>query len=277
MKLNGTHQFLAYADDVNLLGDNIDTTNKNTQTLIDASKEVGLEVNVEKTKYMLVSHDQNVGQNWEIRIGNRSFENVSQFKYLGTTVTNQNFIQEEIKRRLNSGNACYHSVQNLLSSHLLSKNVKVRIYKIIILPVVLYGHETWSLTLREEHKLRVAENRVLKRIFEPKKDGVTGGWRKLHNEELHNLYCSPSKIRIIKSRRMRWVGHVARMGEKRNVYRLLVGKPEGKSPLGRPRHRWIDSIKMDKIGVGIVDWIGLAQDRYRWRALVNAVMNLRVP
>jgi hypothetical protein len=108
---------------------NIDTINKNTETLIDASKKVGLEVNVEKSQYMLVSRDQNADQIRDIEIGNRSFENVSQFKYLGTTVTNQNLIQEEIKRRLNSGNACYHSVQNLLSSRLLSKNVKVRAYK----------------------------------------------------------------------------------------------------------------------------------------------------
>jgi hypothetical protein len=164
-------------------------------------------------------------------------------------------IQEEIKRRLNSGNACYHPVQNLLSSRLLSKNMKVRTYKTIILPVVLYVCETWSLALREEHKLRVFENRVLRRIFGPKRDRVTGGWRKLHNEELHNLYSSPSIIRIIKSRRMRWAGHVARMGEKRNMYRLVVGKPEGKRPLGRPRRRWIDNIKMDllEIGLGVVN------------------------
>jgi hypothetical protein len=104
-------------------------------------------------------------------------------------------------------------------------------------------------------------------------------WRKLHNEELHNFYSSASIIRIIKSRRMRWAGHVARMGGKRNVYRLLVGKPEGKRPLGRPRRSWIDNIKMDllEIVVSVVDWIGLTQDRYRWRALVNSVMNLRVP
>jgi hypothetical protein len=117
------------------------------------------------------------------------------------------------------------------------------------------------------------------RIFGPKRDRVTGGWRKLHNEELHNLCSTPSIIRIIKSRRMRWAGHVARMREKRNVYRLLVGKPKRKRPLGRPRRRWVDNIKVDllEIGLNVVDWIGLAQDRYRWRALVNSVMNLGVP
>jgi sorting nexin-29 len=139
LKLNGTHQLLAYADNVNLLGDNIDATKKNTETLIDASKEVGQEINIEKTKYKLLSHHQNVGRNRDIKIANRSFGNVSQFKYLRTIVTNQNLIQEEIKKRLNSGNACYHSDQNLLSSRLLSKNLKIRIYKTIILPVVLYG------------------------------------------------------------------------------------------------------------------------------------------
>jgi hypothetical protein len=126
----------------------------------------------------------------------------------GTTITNQNLIQEEIKGRLNSGNACCHSVQNLLSSHLLSKNIKIRIYRTIILPMVLYGCETWPLTLRKKHSLKVFENRVLRRIFGPKTDKVTGGWRKLHNEELHNLYPYPHIIKMIKSRMMRWTGHV---------------------------------------------------------------------
>jgi hypothetical protein len=142
---------------------------------------------------------------------------VSQFKYLGTTVTNQNLIQEEIMR-LNSGNACYHSVQNLLTSRLLSKNLKIIIYKTIILPVVLYGCETWSLTLREEHRLRVFENRVLWRKLGPKRDEVMGQWRKLHNEELRDLYSLPSIIRTMKLRMMRWVGHVARMGGKRGMF-----------------------------------------------------------
>jgi hypothetical protein len=157
---------------VNLLGYNIliDTIKKNTGTLIDASKEVDLEVNKEKTKYMLLSLHQNTEQNHDMKITKSSFENVAQFEYLGTTVTNQNLIQDGIKRRLNSGNACYHSVHNLLSSYLLSKNVKIRIYKMIILPVALYGYGTWSLTLREKHRLRVFENMVLRRIFGPKRD-----------------------------------------------------------------------------------------------------------
>jgi len=138
-----------------------------------------------------------------MKIDNRSFERVEEFKYLGTTLTNQNTIQEEIKSRLKLGNACYHSVQNLLSSRLLSKNLKTKIYRTIIRPLVLYGCETWSLTLREEHRLRVFENRVLRRIFGPRRDEVTGEWKKLHNEELNDLYFSPIIVRVIKSRRMR--------------------------------------------------------------------------
>jgi hypothetical protein len=131
-----------------------------------------------------------------------------------------------------------------LSSRLLSKNIQIRIYKTIILPVVLYGCETWSPTLREEHRLRLFENRVLRRIFGSKGEEVTGDWRKLH-EYLHNLYSSPNIIGMTKSRKMRWTGHVARRAEKRNAYRILLGKPEGKKPLGRPRRRWVDNIKID--------------------------------
>ena len=143
----------------------------------------------------------------------------------------------------------------------------------------MYGCETWSLTLREERKLRVFENMLLRRIFGPRREEVTGEWRRLHNEELNDLYCSPSIVRVMKLRRMRWAGHVARMGEEMRAYRVFVGQPEGKRPLGRPRHRWVDNIRMDlqEVGCGYVDWIELAQDRDRWRTLVSAVMNLRVP
>jgi len=133
--------------------------------------------------------------------------------------------------------------------------------------------------LREERKLRVFENRVLRRIFGPRRDEITREWRRLHNEELNDLYSSPNIVRVIKSRRMRWAGHVVRMGEDTGVYRVLVGKPEGKRPLGRPRRRWVDIVRTDlqEVGCGYMDWIGLAQDRDRWRTLVSAVMNLRVP
>jgi len=126
------------------------------------------------------------------------------------------------------------------------------------LPVVLYGCETWSLTLREERKLRVFENMVLRRIFGPRRDEVTREWRRLHNDELNDLYSSPNIVRVIKSR-MIWTGHLARVGEERGVYSVLVGKPEERRPLGRPGCRWVDNIRMDlqEVGCGYVDWIEL--------------------
>jgi predicted ABC-class ATPase len=151
-----------------------------------------MEVSADKTKYTVMSRDQNAGRIQSVRIDNSTFERVEEFKYFGTNLTNQNSIAEEIKSRLRSGNACYYSVQNLLSSKLLSKNLKVKIYRTTILPVVLYGCETWSLTLREERKLRVFENKVLRRIFRPRRDEVTGDWRRLHNEEL--MICTPNPI-----------------------------------------------------------------------------------
>jgi hypothetical protein len=132
--------------------------------------------------------------------------------------------------------------------------------------------------LREKHRLRVYENTELRRIFRPRRE-EDGSWRKLHNDELHNLYSSPNIVRVIKSRRMRWAGHVARMGEGRSVYRVLVRRPEGKRPLGRPRRRWEDNIKMDlkETRIDGANWIQLARDTVRWLAFVNTVMNLRVP
>ena len=157
--------------------------------------------------------------------------------------------------RLKSGNACYHSVQNLLSSSLLSKSVKIKICRTIILPVVLCGCETWSLALREECRLRVFESRVLRRIFGPKRDEVTGELSRLHDKELHSVYSSPN----IESRRLSWVGHVARMGETRGAYRSLVWNPEGKRPPGRHMLKWEDNIKTDlrRVGWGhVLDWFG---------------------
>jgi hypothetical protein len=139
---------------------------------------------------------------------------------------------------------------------LLSTDIKIKIYRNIIFPFAFYGCETWSLTLTEERRLRVFENRVLRGMFGARRHEVTGEWRRLHSEELNDLYCSPNIVRVIKSRRMRWAGHVARMGERRGIYRVLLGKPEGKTPLGRPRCRCEDNIRwiFRKWGVGV--WTG---------------------
>ena len=170
LKLNCTHWLLAYADDINILGGGIHILKENAEALVDVTREIRREVIADKTKYMVMSRDQNVGQNRSVRIDKNTFERVEEFKYLGAAFTILNSIREEIKFSRKSGNACCLSVQNLLSSRLLSRKLEIKIYRTINLPVVLYGCETSSLTLREVRKLRVFENMVLRRIFGPRRD-----------------------------------------------------------------------------------------------------------
>ena len=168
-----------------------------------------------------------------------------------------------IRSILKSGNACYYSMQNISSSSLLSKNKIIKIYRNIILTVVLYGCETWSLILREERRLRVFENRVLRRLFGPTRDEITGQLRKLHTDELNALHSSTNIICGIKSRRMRGARHVARMGDRRGAYRVSTGKREGEGTLGRSRRRSEDNIKLDLQEVGRGAWTGLIWLRIR--------------
>jgi shikimate kinase len=208
LKLNVTHQFLVYADYVIMLGGSTRTLNKNTEALAVASKQTVLEVSAEKMKYMIMSRDQPAGQNCILKIGNKSFDRLVHFRYLGTNPTYRNSRHAEIKSRWKSRNGFYHSVHKLFSYSVLSKNIKIN-YN---LTRCFYRYESWPLTLREELRLRVFKNGVLRRIFGPKIDEVTGKWRKLHNEELNYLFFLPSVVRVIKLRRMVWAEHVARMG-----------------------------------------------------------------
>ena len=174
---------------------------------------------------------------------------------LGKTLKNKNCIREEIKSRVTSRHAYYHSVQNILSLISLSRNTEIKIHRTVILPVVLYGCEVLSLILREKHRLRMFKNRVLQKITGPKRDGETEGWRRLHNGELRDLYISPNMMWVNRSKRMKWVGHVACTREKRNAHGVFVGRPEGKKQLEKPWHRRDDNIKMDiqEVGCGGMD------------------------
>ena len=197
LKLYGTHQLLVYAPDVNILGGVVHNVKKNREALVVASKESRLEVNADKLSTCSCL---------ETRMQDEfTIQGLITLPLRGWKSSNF-WEQEEIKCRMKSGNACYHSVHNLLSSNLLSQNIKFKIYRTLTLPFVLYGCNIWSVTLREERRLSVFENRALKGIFEPKRDKVTGELSKLRNEELNDLYCSPNIVLVIKSRRFRLGG-----------------------------------------------------------------------
>jgi len=191
--LNGLNQLFVYADDVDLIGDDVDALQSNTDVLVEACDEIGLQVNIDKTKCMIRSRNTGNEGNKNIRIRDEVIET---FKYYRAYVISKN----EATDRLISGNACFYSVQKLLTSRFISRKMKLKIYRTVILPVILSGCESWSTTLADEHKLRVFENKVFRKIYGPKRDEMTGKWRRLHNEELHGLYDSLDVVKILKSR-----------------------------------------------------------------------------
>jgi hypothetical protein len=184
-----------------MMSESIYTINKTKEPLLATSKETDLKVSAEKTKCMFMAHEHSAGQSQKMKVDNKSFESAAKFTYLRTTLKNQHCIHEEIMSRLNSGKACHHLFKNLLSSSLRSKNIKVKTHKTIILPVVLAGCDTWSLILREKHRLRMFKNSVQRKISGPTKEEVTGDWRQLHNKKMHELYSPLNTFQVIKSRR----------------------------------------------------------------------------
>ena len=207
--------------------------------------------------------------------GGSQLEAVSSFKYLGSTITSRNLIQEEVRLRIAAGTRCSWALDTAFRSRILSRATKTQIYTTIIRPVVLYGCETWALTKQLENKLEIFQRSILRRIWGPVWDGEAGEWRRRHNHELIALSGLPPISNVIRSQRLRYAGHIARMEERRLTRRAMLGKPVGTRPRGRPRKRWLDNVVED---LGILEinpneWMGLAEDRTFWRRTVKAAMD----
>ena len=199
-------------------------------------------------------------------------EAVTSFKYLGSTVTSLNQIEEEIRIRIAAGARCAWALDTTLKSSMLSRATKTQIYTTIIRPVVLYGCETWRLTKESERRLNVFERSILRKIWGPVMDDEAGEWRRRHNHELIALSGLPPITNVIRSQRLRWAGHASRKEDGQLVKEIMVGRPLGTRPLGRPRKRWIDNMKedMNKLGEDPEEWRQLSEDRAVWKRLVKA-------
>ncbi|KAL4084268.1 hypothetical protein QTP88_028093 [Uroleucon formosanum] len=262
-----TVDLLAYADDIAILGNSVEEVKSSCRKLMKTAGKVGLQINDEKTEYILVNSEVNYRQGEIMEVDNHSFKRVSHFNYLGSILTNDNNIKVEIDTRLKKGNNCYYGLGKVLSAKAVSKNLKVQIYTTLIRPVVLYGSETWPLRKAEQMRLEVFERKILRRVFGPCKDDQTGEWRKRHNQELQNLFQRPDITKEISVRRLRWAGHAWR--KQGSIIRTVIeNNPAGKRPLGRPRLRWEDCVIKDvgRIGANL-QWREEAEDRNRWRSI----------
>ena len=261
---------LAYADDVELCGEELPYIEDTYMEFKNVAERTGLEINIPKTKIMEVARVPSIIGDQQF--GGSALEAVPTFKYLGSTVTSSNLIDEEIRLRMAAGSRCSWALDATFKSRVLSRATKTQIYTTIIRPIVIYGCETWRLTKESERRLNVFERGILRRIWGPVWDEEDGEWRRRHNHELMTLSGVPQITNIIRSHRLRWAGHVSRMEDGRLAKEVMVGKPMGTRPLGRPRKRWIDNVKEDMtiLGVNPDAWMQMAEDRAVWRQLVKA-------
>lgn len=269
---NGPNLLLAFADDVDIIGNSRLNVKNTFSNFEEHAGNMGLKINEEKTKYMYSTRNNRirdrVGQN--ITIDDYNFERVKKFKYLGTTLSEDTDGTEEINCRIQAGNKCLYATHKLLKSKQTSRRTKINIYKTIIRPVVMYGCETWTLTVANEERLRVFERRVLRKIYGPTVDATTGRYRTRTNRELEDLYGEPNIVREIKSKRLQWAGHVRRLPDNRTVRLVWEEIPEGKRPLGRPRLRWRDNIAKDLRAMDIQNPLDAMSDRQQWRTIVKS-------
>lgn len=271
---NRGSQVLAYADDLVLISRSVQELQEHFLQLEQEAKKVGLSVNTVKTKYMIATRNDNRwGNSNTVQIGDHNFERVYKFKYLGSIVSVDNKISDEISERLKDGNRSYGALLPLMKSKDLSKNEKKKIYRTIIRPIVTYASETWTLLKNDVRRLAVWERKILRRIYGPKIEN--GEWRIRTNEEVLELYGQPDIIQEIKSARLRWLGHIERSDERSLLSKLYKGHPGGRRCIGRPRKRWLEDIEEDIREMGIRTWRRRAQDRGEWATIVRQALVLQ--
>lgn len=266
---------LGYADDIDIVGENEQETIKTLTHLKAAAQKMGLIINQDKTEYMVIARDGKDKNSGHIQIDDMKIKRTETYKYLGTNFNCSNIIREEIKSRVHSGNKVYYALQHLLKSNDLSRNIKITIYKTLIRPIVLYGSETWSTTKKDEALLQTFENRILRRIFGPIKDAISGEWRIRSNIEIHTLFNSPLITGIMRANRLQWLGHVERMADNRETKTAYTKMLNGRRPRGRPRRRWRDNVQADLQTLKVTNWKDKVKNRDEWRHVISAAKNLK--
>ncbi|PSN54154.1 hypothetical protein C0J52_06854 [Blattella germanica] len=259
-------QLSAYADDIDIISRNAEELRRTMAIMDHCFKERGLKINVEKTKYMLVTKKEN-NTNC-IKINDYTFDQVQEFTYLGSKLNSENNVGREIKQRITNGNRTYYMYSKLMTSKMLNRELKLKMYNTLTRPVVVYGCESWTLNSNDKHLLRIFERKILRRIYYPV-CGNNGEWRIRTNRELEQLMKNEDIVRFIKSRRLAWMGHVLRMDESRIPRRIMEWKPVGRRNKGRPWKRWVDDVEMDIRTMNIRGWRRLAMDRADWKRVVT--------
>ena len=272
VNFGGPIKNLGYADDLDLMGESREEVRRFCSQLLVTARRVGLEVNAEKTEYLVLSRLRR--DDAPLEVDGLRFNNVTEFRYLGSTVTHVNDMTYEVNARIQSGDRCLHSLTPLFRSKSLSRRSKLSIYNSVLRPVVLYGCETWNLSVRSQERLLVFENKVLRRILGPTVD-PTGHVRVKSNAEIRRLTGQPYITGVIKSKRLQWAGHVARAPPTRMIRRVLDNRPTSPRPQGRPRLRWVDNVSADAGRLGVPDWRLAAQDRAGWRRTCDAALALQ--